>query len=53
VEFAAGEAIHTEDSFKYSLEEIDRLATRAGLFEEARWLDADRRFALCLFAPAA
>ena len=53
VDFSAGEAIHTEDSFKYSLEEIDRLATRAGLFGEARWLDADRRFALCLFAPAA
>ena len=50
VRFAAGETIHTEDSFKYSLPEIDRLAERAGLRTEARWTDAGRRFAVCLLA---
>jgi dimethylhistidine N-methyltransferase len=53
VEFAAGETIHTEDSYKYSLPEIDRLAARAGLSGNARWLDPDQRFALSLFAPIA
>ena len=52
VRFAAGETIHTEDSFKYSLPEIDRLAERAGLRTEARWTDAGRRFAVCLLARA-
>ncbi len=51
VSFAADEAIHTEDSFKYSLPEIERLAARAGLRRERTWLDAAERFSLNLFAP--
>ena len=49
-EFDAGEAIHTEDSYKYSLDEIDRAA--AAFSVEARWLDARRRFCVSVFAPA-
>lgn len=51
VPFAAGEAIHTEDSFKYSPEEIEDLAARAGLAVDAQWLDTARQFSVNLFAP--
>lgn len=51
VEFAKGERIHTENSYKYSLEEIDTLAYRAGLRTEHRWFDDGERFSLNLFAP--
>ena len=51
VDFAADETIHTENSFKYSLAEIDALADRAGFAVEDRWLDADRRYSVNLFAP--
>jgi uncharacterized SAM-dependent methyltransferase len=44
--FAAGETIHTENSYKYSLDEFRALAARAG-FESARlWTDRRRLFAL-------
>jgi len=49
--FAAGEAIHTESSYKYSQEEIDTLAHTAGLAIETQWLDGERRYALSLLAP--
>jgi uncharacterized SAM-dependent methyltransferase len=50
VEFAAGEAIHTENSYKYSLAEIEALAAAAGLRLEAQWLDGARRFSTNLLA---
>ncbi len=50
--FAADETIHTENSYKYSLAEIDSLAQDAGLSMEGQWFDAGRRFSLNLFAPA-
>lgn len=50
--FAVGEAIHTENSYKYSRAEIDALASAAGLGTQRRWLDAAGRFSLNLFAPA-
>ncbi len=50
LEFQAGEAVHTENSYKYSLAEIDALAAAAGLTIEQRWLDAEGRFSLNLFA---
>jgi L-histidine N-alpha-methyltransferase len=52
VPFDAGEAIHTENSYKYSLEEIAALAQDAGLALERRWLDASGRFSLSLCARA-
>jgi L-histidine Nalpha-methyltransferase len=51
VDFAEGEPIHTEDSYKYSLEEIDALARAAGLHAVRHWLDAEGRFSLNLLAP--
>ena len=51
VGFHAGEAIHTENSYKYSLDELAALASDARLRIDRQWLDADRRFSLNLFAP--
>jgi dimethylhistidine N-methyltransferase len=44
--FAAGESIHTESSYKYSLEEIAALVASAGLAIDAQW--SDGRFAVNL-----
>jgi L-histidine N-alpha-methyltransferase len=49
ISFAAGEAIHTENSYKYSLPEIDALAAGAGMRVEHRWLDSEKRFSENLF----
>jgi dimethylhistidine N-methyltransferase len=49
--FVSGEALHTESSHKYSLDEIDGLAHAANLAVEAQWLDSRRRFSLNLLAP--
>jgi L-histidine N-alpha-methyltransferase len=49
VALAEGERIHTEDSYKYSFEEIDTLAEASGLRLEARWLDPGDDFSLNLF----
>lgn len=53
IDFGDGEAIHTENTHKYSLHEIDALAAASGFAVEERWLDRERRFSLNLFAPAA
>ena len=50
--FKANETIHTENSFKYSLEDIDTLAEETGLYVEQQWFDTERLFSLNLFAPA-
>ena len=44
--FEAGETIHTENSYKYSIEEFRRLAKSAGFRSEKVWLDAQGLFAL-------
>ncbi|MDB4966947.1 MAG: L-histidine N(Alpha)-methyltransferase [Myxococcales bacterium] len=51
VVFEAGEGIYTESSYKYSPDEIDRLARAAGLVIEERWLDAKERYSLNRMAP--
>jgi dimethylhistidine N-methyltransferase len=51
-DFAAGEALHTEDSFKYAPAEIDALARAAGMEVVGRWHDGARRFSENLLAPA-
>ncbi|CAA9228138.1 MAG: hypothetical protein AVDCRST_MAG77-847 [uncultured Chloroflexi bacterium] len=52
VPFVTGEAIHTEDSYKYSDAEIRALAAAAGFAVERRWFDTGRRFSENLFRPA-
>jgi dimethylhistidine N-methyltransferase len=51
VEFAEGETIHTENSYKYTLQEIDTLAAGAGLAVKDTWLDSAGRFSVNLLAP--
>jgi len=51
--FAAGEAVHTESSYKYSPDEIEALAAAAGYTVEQTWLDSERRFAEVLMSARA
>lgn len=51
IELAAGERIHTENSYKYSHGEIEELGRLSGLALEHQWFDDERRFSLNLFAP--
>ncbi len=44
--FADGETIHTENSYKYSLEDFRRLAASAGFAPLHVWTDSDRLFSL-------
>lgn len=50
-DLAEGEAIHVEDSFKYSQKEIEALTVAAGLRVEVFWTDPAERFSLSLLAP--
>lgn len=43
-EFAEGETIHTENSYKYHLEEFQDLAIRAGFTPVKTWTDPDQLF---------
>lgn len=52
-EFAAGETLHTENSYKYTIEGLQALARRAGFTPLAAWTDPDHWFSLhWLQAPA-
>jgi dimethylhistidine N-methyltransferase len=42
----AGETIHTENSYKYTVEEFQALATQAGFFPEHCWVDPQRLFSI-------
>ena len=44
--FAAGESIHTESSYKYTVEAFSRLAGEAGWQSAAVFLDADALFSV-------
>jgi dimethylhistidine N-methyltransferase len=46
VSFEEGETIHTENSYKYSLEGFARLAGSAGFAVERVWTDPDRLFSV-------
>ncbi|HEY3245773.1 MAG TPA: L-histidine N(alpha)-methyltransferase [Phycisphaerae bacterium] len=49
VPFEQDEAIHTENSYKYSTDEIDVLADAANLNTRERWFDGARRFCVTVF----
>jgi uncharacterized SAM-dependent methyltransferase len=51
VDFRDGESIHTENSYKYSAEEISNLAESADLMATHCWYDAASRFSVNLLAP--
>jgi dimethylhistidine N-methyltransferase len=46
VRFRSGETIHTENSYKYSVEEFEALARGAGFTPAACWTDAQRLFSV-------
>lgn len=46
VHFAPGEAVHTEDSQKYTIESFREMAARAGFSPRAVWTDENRLFSL-------
>jgi dimethylhistidine N-methyltransferase len=45
-QFSAGETIHTENSYKYSIEDFQRLARSAGFEPEHHWTDAQGLFSI-------
>ena len=49
IDFQQDEPIHTEYSYKYSMDEIDALAAAARLSRERTWLDAEGQFSVSLF----
>lgn len=52
-EFDEGETIHTENSYKYSVCQIDSLADRCGFEVNKHYLDKDRRFDLAMLSRIA
>jgi dimethylhistidine N-methyltransferase len=48
IKFEAGERIHTENSYKYRLGQIETMLTNAGFQPSARWTDRRGWFAVCL-----
>ncbi len=46
IRFAQGERIHTEDSYKYSLEGFKTLASAAGFRPTAHWTDENQLFSV-------
>jgi dimethylhistidine N-methyltransferase len=44
VEFSDGEQIHTENSYKYDLADIGKLAAETGFTRARTWLDSEERF---------
>ena len=53
IHFAAGERIHTENSHKYDMEGLSRLATETGFTRARTWLDQEERFSSNLFLATA
>lgn len=50
--FAAGETIHTENSYKFDRADIESMAAQAGLLRIDGWTDEDDRFAIHLLEPS-
>lgn len=51
IHFAAGERLHTENSYKYTPEEFAALAERAGMRTSQVWTDDARRFSVHHLVP--
>lgn len=48
--FRAGETIHTENSYKYAIDQFAEIATEAGWVHDRHWTDADDLFSIHLLA---
>lgn len=51
LDFAEGDSIHTENSYKYTVDGFQALARRAGFEPVKTWCDAGRRFSLHWLVP--
>jgi len=51
IKFAKGESIHTESSYKYTVQEFAELAGKAGFTVERVWTDEDELFSVQLLRP--
>jgi dimethylhistidine N-methyltransferase len=49
IQFHAGERIHTENSYKYDLNQLSELAAASGFRRAHTWLDSEGRFSSSLF----
>jgi dimethylhistidine N-methyltransferase len=49
IDFRAGETIHTENSYKYSVESLGALARGVGWLPVGAWIDANRYFSIQAF----
>ena len=52
IAFAEGETIHTENSYKFDLEQLATLAQDTGFALQQSWFDKARRFSFNLFTAA-
>jgi L-histidine N-alpha-methyltransferase len=52
VDFAKGERIWTESSYKYEPLQIEEMGLNAGFVTREQWIDEEARFALTLFAAS-
>lgn len=52
IDFAEGETIHTESSYKYTVGDFQDLALAAGYIPAAAFVDRDRQFSLHWLEPA-
>lgn len=52
VEFEEGELVHTENSYKYDMEDLARLARETGFTISRTWLDSMQRFSSNLFVAS-
>ena len=48
IDFAQGETIHTENSYKYRPGQPQEMLRNAGFTPEASWMDDQERFSVCL-----
>jgi L-histidine Nalpha-methyltransferase len=50
--FERGETIHTENSYKFDLDDLSALASETGFKRERTWFDGEHRFSFNLFTCA-
>ena len=49
IDFRAGETIHTENSYKYSIESLGALARGSGWLPAGAWTDSSKYFSIQAF----
>ena len=49
-EFSAGDTIHTENSHKYTIDDFQAMAIRAGFKPVKVWIDDEKLFSLQFFS---